>query len=230
MLKRLESLGYPRSGISGVESFLDSVPTGVKELLILGGLQDGPLDLPHDFRCPPTIQPSLTRLTLGSCPKLTSNGIWTILRHYALNLEFLKIERHMECLRTQPLDGILAVLPSLRHLSIPVDYITDHFFWGDYGRSKDYPYPLETIKLDCFWPAGNQVEAINSDLIWDAVADGAFGRLRRVILDRRLELPVVTGLGESSEELNQLLKALACEDGPSARYPEGQAGVWIFGS
>ena len=230
MLNRLESLGYPRSGVCEADHFLDHVPSGVKELLVCGGLQGGPLDYAFISLRPLPTQPCLTRLTIGNCPKLTSNGVWTILRHYSLTLEFLKLEKHMEVLRHEPLDGILAILSSLRHLSIPVDYITDRFFWVNYGRSKNDPYPLEILKLDCFWPAGNQVEAINSDLIWDAVADGAFGLLRRVILDRRLELPVVTGLGENSEELNQLLKALAREDGPKARYSESQAGVWVFGS
>lgn len=153
--------------------------------------------------------------------------MWAIVEHYSINLEYLKIGNHMSALRNDPLDGILGILGSLRHLSIPVDYITGFFFWG---KSKEDPYLLETIELDCIWPAGNQAEAINSDVIWDAVADGAFGRLRRVNLARRLEMPVVTGLGENSEELNQLLKALAREDGSQARYSEDQAGVRIFGS
>ena len=213
-----------------MEPFLDSIPPRVKELLVFGGLNDGTTLRPLKDRFPTVTQPSLTRLTIGNCPRLRSHDVRAILEFYSQNLESLNIDKHMDTLRHEPLDGILAFLKSLRHLTIPVDYITHHFFWADSGRSRDNPYPLETIKLDCFWPASNQVEAINSDLIWDAVADGAFGRLRRVILDRRLELPVVTGLGENSEELNQLLKALAREDGPGGRYSEDQAGVWISGS
>ena len=213
-----------------MEPFLDSIPSRVKELLVFGGLSDGTTSWHLKDGFSNIIQPSLTRLTIGNCPRLTSRGIRAILEFYSRSLESLNIEKHMETLRHEPLDGILAFLKSLRHLTIPVDYITHHFFWANSGRSRDNPYPLETIKLDCFCPAYNQVEAINSDLIWDAVADGAFGRLRRVMLDRRLELPVVTGLGENSEELNQLLKALAREDGQDGRYSEDQAGVWISGS
>ena len=213
-----------------MEHFLDSIPPRVRELLVFGGLNDGTTSPPLKAGPPNTIQPSLTRLAIGNCPRLTSHGVRAILEFYSRNLESLKFENHMDTLRHEPLDGILAFLKSLRHLTIPVDYITHHFFWPDSGRSGDNPYPLETIRLDCFCPAHNQLEAINSDLIWYAVDGGAFGRLRRVILDRRLELPVVTGLGENSEELNQLLKALAREDGPGGRYSEDQAGVWITGS
>ena len=230
MLGRLEYLGYPRSGITWTEAFLDSIPLLVKELYVSGGLQDGLLLHSLDDRLSNVNQPSLTHLTLGNCPKLTYNAVRAILENYSMNLEIFRLEAPMSALRHEALDGVFAFLGSLRHLSIPVDYITDRFFWEDYGRSKENPYLLETIELDCVYPAGNQAEAINSDLIWDAVADGAFGRLRRVGLHRRLERPVVTGLGENSEELNQLLKALAREDGEQARYPEDRAGVWIFGT
>jgi len=228
MIKGLESLGYPRSGSTDAETFLGTVPIGLKDVHVNGGLQDGLLLHDINKRLTTQIEPlTLTRLTIGNCPKLSKDGVWTIVEHYSINLEYLKIGNHMSALRNDPLDGILGILGSLRHLSIPVDYITGFFFWG---KSKDDPYLLETIELDCIWPAGNQAEAINSDVIWDAVADGAFGRLRRVNLARRLEMPVVTGLGENSEELNQLLKALAREDGSQARYSEDQAGVRIFGS
>lgn len=228
MIKGLESLGYPRSGSTDAETFIGTVPIGLKDVHVNGGLQDGLLLHDINKRLTTQIEPlTLTRLTIGNCPKLSKDGVWTIVEHYSINLEYLKIGNHMSALRNDPLDGILGILGSLRHLSIPVDYITGFFFWG---KSKDDPYLLETIELDCIWPAGNQAEAINSDVIWDAVADGAFGRLRRVNLARRLEMPVVTGLGETSEELNQLLKALAREDGSQARYSEDQAGVRIFGS
>ena len=228
MIRGLESLGYPRSGSTDVRTFLGTAPNGLKEVYVNGGLQDGLLLYTINKPLSNQIEPlPLTRLTIGNCPKLSKHGVWAIVEHYSVNLEYLKIGNHMTALRNDPLDGILEILSSLRHLSIPVDYITGFFFWG---RSKEDPYPLETIKLDCIWPAGNQAEAINSDVIWDAVADGGFGRLRRVNLARRLEMPVVTGLGENSEELNQLLKALAREDGFQARYSEDQAGVRIFGS
>jgi len=231
MIKGLESLGYPRSGSTDARTFLGTVTIGLKDVHVNGGLQDGLLLHAINKRLSKQIEPlSLTRLTIGNCPKLSKDGVWAIVEHYSINLEYLKIGNHMTSLRNDPLDGILEILGSLRHLSIPVDYITGFFFGGNWGKSKENPYLLETVELDCIWPAGNQAEAINSDVIWDAVADGAFGRLRRVTLARRLEMPVVTGLGENSEELNQLLKALAREDGSQARYSEDQAGVRIFGS
>lgn len=195
-----------------------------------GGLQDGPGLSPLNPQvCEMQLQSALTSLTLAGCTKLTSAGVVPILKHFSHSLESLQIEGNMSALREHPLDGILSFLQSLRKLCVPVDYITEYFFRNDSDRPKENPYPLEEVELDCIWPSGNQVEAINSEMMWDAVVDGSFGRLRRVALARKLELPVVKGLSESSKELNQLLKAMAREDGQGGHYSEDRAGVYIFG-
>ena len=97
-------------------------------------------------------------------------------------------------------------------------------------RTKHSPYPLVTLVLDCHEPSFHQDRSFDCDWIWNAVADGIFPNLRKVGLHRDLDGEFMTGrkLGEGAAELNELLKALAREDGDGAVISEDDAGVYII--
>ena len=148
-------------------------------------------------------------------------------------LEYLEIQAPMNELQKIPLESHFLTLGTFRHLKIPVEFISSSIF----GHGYPHPHPkgpgnsfvLDTLELDCIEPRQRTWSHINADMIWDAVAEGALGNLRKLKVHRSVD----ASLSEKSKEadaIDQFLKALAREDGAKAKYSEDQAGVWIFGN
>lgn len=148
------------------------------------------------------------------------------------NLEYLKVEEPMAQFRDFHFGSDLLSSTGIRHLCVPVDFLHSSF-WIDLDLidlsddgfdGYDTSNNLDTLELDFVRPP---YHFLDFDRIFDSVADGPFGKLRRLNLHRTLaqELGAVAEL----EFLNDYLKALAREDGEGARYNEDQAGIRLFG-
>lgn len=133
------------------------------------------------------------------------------------------------------LDGVLFKVTNLRYLSIAVDYISDNFLLADVSTPS---HPLETLELDASGAADLRIAGmINPDLLFEAVAEGAFlENVRKIRVSKRLGWDTIRERAEL-EELNLFLEARANEDAAAkdaaaasgvASAPDPEAGVWIF--
>ena len=117
-------------------------------------------------------------------------------------------------------------LPNLLYLKVSLDFLSHLFLLSKPGNGGHYP--LRQLDLDCFDPA--DCDAIIPFDFWAAIAsDGGFGRIRKVRVHRRLGWTTTKDGTKQVEELDELLKALAREDGPNAEIKEDDAGIVFFG-
>lgn len=221
-LPKLEHLALPRAGKISAKALIESIPANLLELRVNTSMvdyDDGPVtDIPNQ----------VTRLELSNYSEL---NLWTLgtLLVQLPKLESLKIHKTPPFrISSLPIDMFLLSLDYLRYLSIPIDLIGPEFFTGRESRSQGNPCPLTTIELECRQPMLDRGASILPEVIWDAVTEGPFSHLRRVGLHRRLDEPARYGNQTSSEDLSELLKALAREDGDKALITEDYAGVYIL--
>lgn len=172
---------------------------------------------------------SLTRLFIGDCPNISMTFISPLLDLLGPQLQKLSINARLPRLHDYSLDHILGSLPILRHLTIAVDYITNQFFLQCFGYSQLDPHPLEQIDfgfVDFGIPSESQL--LDRDDVWDAVADGILGRLRKVRVHRKLGWADPEKRKEL-QELSDLLLALAREDRKgNEALGDPDAGVWVY--
>lgn len=196
-------------------------PATLRELHISGGIHDAPLvslvSLP----------PSLSRLSIGNCPHLSMISIGTILKTKGSQLHHLEIVGPIPALAQdhKPLSGFMEHVPNLLYLKISLDF-GNFLFWP--SRDKGHKHPLRQLDLDCFDPAN--CNAFTAYDLWDAIAyDIGFGRVRKVRVHRRLGWAATEEGKGQVKDLDELLKALAREDGANAQINEADAGVVLFG-
>lgn len=236
-LTNLDTLLFPRAGNENHERLSSCWPECLKTCIITGGLMSRyytSYQSPTDPGCTfPKRRPhNLTRLTIGNCDKLRPLDIESIIFNLP-NLDHLEIKAPMSQLQETPMEYHFLSLATFRHLKIPVNYISPSIF----GCGTMHPHPdgpgksfvLDTLELDCIEPRGSRAEQIDVDRIWDAVAEGALGNLRRLKLHRRLIPSSIPEVIADATALDQFLKTLASEDGEKGRFKEEEAGVWIFG-
>lgn len=223
-LANLEYLALPRAGKISANGILGSISTTLQELHVNATiLNDDLIDCSSTSR-----SLSLKRLEMQNCSEIDSSCFAFLLGHLP-RLEVLKMRLNRSRTIGLTTDDSILSLDHVRHLQIPVDFIHWEFFEGRGIRSRENPCPIVAIELDYVQPILNPEWTIDSDTIWLAVTEGPFPHLRRVGLHRKLERGSNYGLSDSTEELSQLLKALAREDGEKASIPEDFAGVYIFG-
>lgn len=223
---QLGFLSMPRAGKIGLIPFIESFPPNLRECHLNCGLQSNDYRPVHGI--PPT-QPNLTvtRLVLQDClSQMSPLGFWGLVTCLP-NLDYLKLGPPTAKRGIFLVGDLILSLNHLQYLHIPIDFVGRGFFWGQHVRSRENPSSLVTVELDRGFPL-DQEETIDIDSIWDAVTEGAFPNLRRIGLHRSLDSSAITGLGESAEELDQLLKAFAREDGDQAKCTEDLAGVYTF--
>ena len=234
-LLNLETLYFPRAGKERYEILFSCWPENLRKCVVTGGLKSGNFtegawtDRNHDpvYYLPKRQPHNLTHLTISNCDQLWASDIEAIVNmEYLPKLEYLNIQGPMFQLVRWPIDSHIFSISTLRHLRTPARFISG-MFKGPREWSGSGPYPLDTLELDHEDFSATGMEPIVYDWMWDAIAEGPFKNLRRVGVDRRLVHPYY--LEPDHDQFAQYLKALAREDGKTARYTEDQAGVWIFG-
>lgn len=199
-----------------------SWPAGLRELHISGGIHDEPLISLS------TLPASLSHLGIGNCPHLSMVSIGNILKTKGSQLLHLEILAPIPALTQdhKPLSGYMVHVPNLLYLKISLDFISRSFFLLE--NDKEDHYPLRQLDLDCFDPA--DCDAFTAYDLWVAIAyDNGFGRVRKVRVHRRLGWTITEEGKEQVKDLDELLKALAREDGANAEIGEADAGVVLFG-
>ena len=196
-------------------------PAKLRELQISGGIHDGPLVSLS------TLPTSLSRLSIGNCPHLSMASIGKLLKCKGSLLHHLEILAPIPSLAQdhKPLNGFMEHVPNLLYLKVSLDFISRSFFNSE--RNKGDHYPLRQLDLDCFDPA--DCDYITANEVWFAIYDDLFGRLRKVRVHRRLGWAATAEGEEAMEDLDDILKSLAREDGASAEIDEADAGVMLFG-
>ena len=199
-----------------------SWPAGLRELHISGGIHDEPLISLS------TLPASLSRLSIGNCPHLSMVSIGNILQTKGSQLRHLEILAPIPALSQdhKPLSGYMMHVPNLFYLKISLDFISRSFLLSE--NDKADRYLLRQLDLDCFDPA--DCDAFTAYDLWVAIAyDNGFGRVRKVRVHRRLRWTATAEGKEQVKDLDELLKALAREDGANAEIGEADAGVVLFG-
>lgn len=224
LLSKLESLHLPRSSAHDAarDLFICNWPATLRELHISGGIHDGPL------MSLTTLPPSLSRLSIENCPHLSMVSIGSILRNKGSQLHHLEIVAPIPALTYdhKPLSGYMEHVPNLLYLKISLDFVSRSFLLSD--NDKGEQYPLRQLDLDCFDPA--DCDTFTAYDVWAAIAyDSRFGRVRKVRVHRRLGWAATKEGKEQVKDLDDLLKALAREDGANAEIQEADAGVVLFG-
>ena len=126
----------------------------------------------------------------------------------------------------KPLSSYMEYVPNLLYLRVSLDFISRSFLLSE--NNKGDHYPLRQLDLDCFDPA--DCDSFTAYDLWVAIAyDNWFGRVRKVRVHRRLGWAATAEGEEQMRDLDELLKALAREDGASAEIDEADAGVMLFG-
>ena len=197
-------------------------PAKLRELHISGGIHDEPLVSLG------TLPTSLSRLSIGNCPHLSMASIGNILKSKGSQLHHLEIFAPIPSLAQdpKPLSSYMEHVPNLLYLRVSLDFISRSFLLSENDKG-DY-YPLRQLDLDCFDPA--ECDSFTAYDLWVAIAyDNWFGRVRKVRVHRRLGWAATAEGQEQMKDLDELLKALAREDGASAEIDEGDAGVMLFG-
>ncbi|CAF9927658.1 MAG: hypothetical protein ALECFALPRED_003806 [Alectoria fallacina] len=224
LLSKLESLHLPRSSAHDAsrDIMICSWPASLRELHISGGIHDEALVSLG------TLPSSVSSLSIRNCPHLSMVSIGTILKTKGSQLHHLEVVAPIPALARdhKPLSGYMEYVPNLRSLKISLDFISRSFMLLE--NDKADRYPLRQLDLDCFDPA--DCEAFNAYDLWAAIAyDNGFGRVRKVRVHRRLGWAASEEGTEQVKDLDELLKALAREDGASAEIKEADAGVVLFG-
>ncbi|KAL8830284.1 MAG: hypothetical protein Q9191_001517 [Dirinaria sp. TL-2023a] len=222
-LEQLDFLAFPRAGKVGLISVIRSLPSNLRECHLNCTLKTSIYS--HEPR--PLVEPNykLTRLKL---PSVRLGEFWS-LQEYLPNLEYLTIGPPASRGSSSAFDASIFFFSSIQHLRLPVECLTDWFFDPpDFFESREQQSLLR-IELDSGdLPAAFEEKSI-CDSIWDAVTTGIFPNLRTVGVHRSLDGSFTLGRSEDAEDLNQLLQALAREDGDKARLSEDLAGVYTFG-
>ena len=146
-------------------------------------------------------------------------------QHYLPKLEYLWIGQGTLIETGLPGSKLLSKT-AIRHLRIP-----GYYLWAilqdSFDRSTARPHNLDTLELDtgCFHPTWLPTY-IDIDGIWDAVAEGSLGNLRRLLVHPGSSNQEIQD--RDRREFSEYLKALAREDGNKARFTEDQVGLQTF--
>ena len=154
-------------------------------------------------------------------------SIGNLLKNKGSQLRHLEIFAPIPALAQdhKPLSSYMMHVPNLLRLKISLDFISASSLLLE--KDREDLYPLRQLDLDCFDPA--DCEAFTASDLWYAICDEGFGRVRRVRVHRRLGWTASKEGKEIVKDVDELLKALAREDGDNAAMDENEAGVVLFG-
>ena len=224
-LKNLKTLHFPRAGKQRYEVLYSCWPDRLQKCVVTGGLTS---ENRNQYSFPQRRPHNLTHLTIGNCNMLSASDVEAIVsKQYLPKLEYLWINQKIDA---GPQGSKLLSTTTIRHLRIPASFtwaILQDSFDGNTAR----PHNLDTLELDigfCIpnWHVPYVDSYINTDVIWDAVAEGRLGNLRRMFFHVQSLEP--WSKERDRNEFSEYLKALAREDGTEARFTEDEAGLRTF--
>ena len=224
-LKNLETLHFPRAGKERYEVLISCWPERLQKCVVTGGLTSENRNL---YSFPQRRPHNLTHLTIGNCGMLSASDVEAIVsKAYLPKLEYLWINQNIDM---GPQGIKLLSTTTIRHLRIPASF-TWAILQDSSDRSTARPHNLDTLELDMgyfhSWHRPYVKTSINTDTVWDAVAEGSLGNLRRMLV--HVHSLDALSTERDREEFDEYLKALAREDGNQARFTEDQAGLRTFG-
>lgn len=218
-LSKLEALHLPRSSTQdpGKDILKYDWPAKIRELHVSGGLHD---ETTVYFS---TLPSTVSRLSIGNCPHLSMLSIGPLLLAKGPQLQYLEILAPMPRLQLdhKPLNNLMDLVPNLRHLKISVDLIEVDFFLNASNRQPQ----LSRIDFHCGDPAA--VPFMDAQYVYASLDLVPFSKVRVIGIHHKLGW-ASTAQGDIVD-LDELLQAMAREDGPGAEISEDEAGVVIFG-
>lgn len=222
-LPHLHTLHLPRSSAPdpGKSILTHSWPPNLRTLHISGGLHDSTTVY---FS---TLPPTLSHLTIANCPHLSMLSIGPLLLAKGPQLQRLEILAPIPRLQVshKPLNDIMKYLPHLSHLKISIDFIDSTLFFKPVADAAHRQPSLTRLDLHAF--DTEAVSEINASNLYSLLESYLFSQIR--ILGVHQKLGWVRKASRSVVDLDELLKALAREDGPGGKVSEADAGVVIFG-
>ena len=224
-LHRLESFLFPRSSSNGhsTSALFNSWPQKLRRLELAGGVRN------ESILYFATVPNTLTHLVIGDCPQISMAFIRPLTNYLGSHLEYLRVDENLPKLSFHSLSTILDVLPTLRHLTIAVEYISETFFMPGTVYTASNPHRLRSLKLSCLKLASSPASwDITADTVWMAVVEGPFKNLRKLRVCQKLGWSRDEESHRGMRELGVMLEALAREDCEGAPDRELDAGLWVF--
>lgn len=228
-LSKLDTLHLPRSSTheASRDVMRHNWPAKLRDLHISGGVRD------ESTLCLSTLPPSVTRLSISSCPHLSMLAIRPLLQEIGAQLQYLEIVAPIPALALghKPLNGVMDMVPNLRYLKISLDFLGPVFFTPS-ASNPNACQSLRRLDLDCFDPAECgfiTLEQVWQGFDWAEGKDGKFKTVRKLGISKKLGWAEKKRDKATIEEIDDLLKAMAREDGADAEIGDDQAGVLMFG-
>ncbi|KAL8692927.1 MAG: hypothetical protein Q9224_003861 [Gallowayella concinna] len=202
-------------------------PPKLKALQLSGPISD------LDVGILSTLPRSTTSLTVHHCPRLSIKAFEKILVICGAALEIFQYGSGTKNVwMCSNLFHCLQHAPKLRRLLMPA---TNDSIWTECFPDTPVRYnalnlhPLEHLTFDCtnFDRYGIQVDYEN---IWSSIAEGYLGRVRRLGFCHQPNVQPWRTDKRALQDLDDLLRALAREDGASASIKEEDAGVYVYNS
>ncbi|KAL8691516.1 MAG: hypothetical protein Q9218_003282 [Villophora microphyllina] len=199
-------------------------PPNLKKLEISGSLSNDTL---RRFRSLPA---SVVDLKFSYCTKINRRTLLGLLGEFDDQLESLTIGRHNNYVPCGLLADWLQALPKLCRLQITMGRQDSSDLVvacnSDYPIAR-FPNSLQHLELD-FYDVQLYRDELDYDELWWAISEGYLDRLRRLILRPRSSTRPPKSVRERVQDLDDLLKALAREDGENATITEDEAGAYIY--
>lgn len=238
-LQNLSVLRLPRSSGFGPKVDPDSIfwPPSLESLFLSGGIDDhfcyGVVRLPVTLR----------ELTIEHCPQAKGHAVRRLLETIATEqtpLRYLRIA-YMPRLGTNSLDNVLALFPSIEHLSLSVDYVTPALF----DLSWHHPSSLTDTELRVLELTNSGNPGVEDKLspldIMIAIDEGSLQKLRQVRVAKSLhwhhsstaeELDTLSDLlmeaqKKDWEERKGVFERMSEREWRMADWKKG-AGVWTL--
>ncbi|KAL8782064.1 MAG: hypothetical protein Q9213_005736 [Squamulea squamosa] len=200
-------------------------PPNLKALQYIGPLDDDGIVI---FK---TVPETLTSLTLHHCPRLSLMSFGAIMVDLGHVLESFQFGPQVSYRYDfTHLGHWLGQASKLCYLYMPAidDSVgTGVEISGKPCYSAQRPHPLEHLEFDCTSYDSRGLE-MDYDDIFLAIAEGYLGRVRRVGFRRQFNGQSRETNKRALRDLDDLLRALAREDGDNAKIKEEDAGVYMF--
>ena len=220
-LPRASSTSSPHKGRRDI--FLQW-PVNLRELHLNGAFNEnnGP------FLC--SIPPSVSHLWIENCPRPMPSLVKDVLLAKGPQLEYLRVglpER--KYINSIIISYVTLACENLLHLSVNIEFLSA--MWDEHRLGNEGSFDtIEVLDINC----REEHDHIYLDecvtKISSLLFDGKLPKLRRLLIHRKLRWTDHSEYRtQQVAEMNDLMKALAREEGEGARVLESEAGVIIFG-
>lgn len=198
-------------------------PPHLRELHLNGGFSN--YNLPFLLNIPP----STSELWLTNCPPPATELIKLFFDEKGPQLQTLHVA--LPASRHTNSDIMFAIshpCTQVRNLSVNIELIGDS--WKSrYRPTTFYSFPnVERLEIGCLEGHDNEFTGYVSDMCAYLYSE-ELPKLRKLLIHRYLRWTSSEAGSLQVGEMNDLLKALAREDGEDAEIPEHEAGVILYG-